>query len=109
MAKEGFKDGMCKIRDGYMHPEQCLHPSELRWGAGKVSGCLDPGSSSGCLDPGCSLDIGKGSGCRTQWHSGVFGWWIPGQEREAATCSMKLARLMSRSDKPPQSWVLKVM
>jgi len=34
---------------------------------------------------------------------------VSNQEREAATCSMKLAKLMSRSDKPPHSWVLKVM
>lgn len=67
----------------------------------------------GSLYPGSSLEVGEGSGCshlgRTQWHSRFLAVCIPGQEREAATCSMKLARLMSRSDKPPQSWVLKVM
>lgn len=71
------------------------------------------GEVPGCLDPGSSLEVGEGSGCshlgRTQWHRGVLAACIPGQEREAATCSMKLARLMSRSDKPPQSWVLRVM
>lgn len=34
---------------------------------------------------------------------------LSSQEREAATCSMKLAKLMSLSDKPVHSWVLKVM
>lgn len=34
---------------------------------------------------------------------------LPSQDREAATCSMKLAKLMSLSDKPVHSWVLKVM
>lgn len=31
------------------------------------------------------------------------------QDREAATCSMKLARLISRSDKPAHSCVLRIM
>lgn len=33
MAKEGFKDGICNIRDGWVNPEKCLHPSELLWGS----------------------------------------------------------------------------
>lgn len=66
---------------------------------------------------GTSLGAGGGSRCRRPGKTWVVAVaelifdfvCLSSQEREAATCSMKLAKLMSRSDKPAHSWVLKVM
>lgn len=114
---KGHKHGSGKVRDGCKHRRRGFLAASIQLKCQAVRG-RELGVGLGSLGLGTSLE---GSGRRLRVQSSRRGAgrgcgravWLhvspPSQDREAATCSMKLARLMSLSDKPVHSWVLKVM